>query len=321
MITLTTFRLWWGFFHRYGLINKERSFDRVVLLSLKTLDCPPCREDATKRYTQMITDESGLSNFQKIWRLHNYVNKKLNKPIISEDGALELTRDVYQGNGKIDLTKLLGYYFDYLFAIAQSCPLDYIMDLKEVSGLIYQSLAPDSARPLAIQINPQHKDRTTVYLKIYDYYTGVPAHLRKAGRLEGGFQIKTFNQWFPKSRAIDQLVTKKAPCKSCGQRRKRPAALKLKSGSQVKTVSVVSVVTPKPLSAPIPPAIVPIAKVAAKAPAKAPPSNTNTRNPSVPVINKMSRTNRVIHQSGALAPELRAFRRIQRTNQLIFNRK
>ena len=73
-------RAWWDFFHRFSLVYTGANFDYIVILGLNLLQCGECQSDGTNFYK---TIGSHKTPFEKIHILHNYVNRKLNKPIFS----------------------------------------------------------------------------------------------------------------------------------------------------------------------------------------------------------------------------------------------
>jgi hypothetical protein len=181
MFDVNATRSWWNFFHRFSyLLNISRNqsnFDYILILGINLLQCHTCQEDAGQ-FIRTIGDHK--SPFEKMHILHNYVNRKLNKPIFEITEAKKLISDVVTidpitGEEQPNWTKFINYYFDLLFLIVKYVDEKQLADLKEFSAYIYRSIdLPKRSRGLAINVEYTGKyNPELIKMQIYEYYRNV----------------------------------------------------------------------------------------------------------------------------------------------------
>lgn len=178
-------RAWWNFFHRFSYIlnltqhssTTTTNFDYILILGINLLQCQACRDDAGQ-FIKTIGDHK--SPYEKMHILHNYVNRKLNKPIFEISDSKRLVSDVIEVTSDsqqevVNWGKLMGYYFDLLFQIVKYIDEKQLGDLKEFSAYIYRAIdVPKRSRGLAINVEYIGKySQELIKMQIYEYYRNV----------------------------------------------------------------------------------------------------------------------------------------------------
>ena len=250
MLNVPAMQAWWNFFHRYSLVFEPADldrFDEIVLSGIKILQCETCRKDGREFYSSI---GSHKSPFEKMFIFHNYVNRKLNKNIVSLDECLRVTSDIYKLNGAlIDWTVLLDYYFNLLFLISKYVEGFQLNDFKKFSGLVYDQLKlPKKLRSNAIEVKNSKKnkiDREQIQLQTFDYYNKSVSSI--SSEVEMSFQSY--------KNAYGTEPRKPRTCNSCAkrhqlymERHQLQADPKVETTVEVKTGNEISEVVKKPPS-------------------------------------------------------------------------
>lgn len=233
-------RAWWNFFHRFSYIlnltqhsTTISNFDYILILGINLLQCQACRDDAGQ-FIKTIGDHK--SPYEKMHILHNYVNRKLNKPIFEISDSKRLVSDILDINGTqetINWGKLMGYYFDLLFQVVKYIDEKQLGDLKEFSAYIYRAIdVPKRSRGLAINVEYIGKySQELIKMQIYEYYRNVITSLNLGSTFKSTPTLQSTPTQSPESQATPPPHTLKTyqeiygnmpkinkTCKSCAKR-------------------------------------------------------------------------------------------------------
>jgi hypothetical protein len=84
----------WQVLHVYGLVQRHRpitpQFERLLQAFAENLPCPKCSPHMQAFLQQFPPVESGLNPFQYTVALHNDVNRRLGKCLLSYEDALDM---------------------------------------------------------------------------------------------------------------------------------------------------------------------------------------------------------------------------------------
>ena len=205
MFDIKATQAWWNFFHRFSLVYTGTNFDYIALLGINLLQCYQCQEDALQFYK---TIGSHKSPFEKIHILHNYVNRKLKKPIYDIEDTRKISSDIMNVEQTINWERLLTYYYNLLFAMTEYLNSTNLHDFKAFSAYVFQGLnIPKKISALSINITEKDKfSREVLQLQTYEYYHKLLSSLNLENK------VKSFPQIYGRA------PKKTKVCKSCAKR-------------------------------------------------------------------------------------------------------